>query len=1356
MVIIKIKKDENMKISKDSHKRMAVVIHDNMYEAKKWESKTIGQIKPCDKELKEYVEGRAEKVKFLYKVLGISANSNLDKQMSKDVLFYFNSFMDYILKIRLKKNVNLDIESKKITEYLQNGKSNSKKVRINKNEFQNIEDINLDITNEFAHKLVMLHLRGSLKKEVKIINSEKKVYIPDFIEKLVLGVCRENNFEDYMRQIPAEEIQACMEVILQDYTKEKWIDEIVKSVENQDVKAQVFGEGKECCIKIASAEHESKKYIFQFMVDYACGTKQSREEMLRVICKLMILFLCGPEAYGEVKKQEISLWKFSSFFETIPDTPQVFEVECEKLLLERDNLKNLPKEEKSSVTKQRIKDIDVEAKRKLRREVTFKYCKANETLKEEFGSGEEYNKQRFWLEYIEHETEKQLLLKGKKQLSINKIYAKWLYEAVWKNFIAFMASKFVDQGKAVYHFAMPDLHQINDGQKVKIGTVLPQYQDGITSFDYERITAEERLERRFIVSIMSAINNYASAVCPDSVYEGKGNVEDILQFSGNELVKKCYTNAGWRLMQFFGGYSQWEGVLNAGNVIRGEGKNQFVREIQEALKYIRNSSFHYSSACVSKSLKEDSVLVWIFEREKEGVGALIRKKYYSNNVPMFYSVKNIDLLMNRIHRKEVVLESQIPSFQSIMGWKDYMDNLTGLIDSKAYAVLQKDADITKIFHNSFYFILKELYYRCFLQENDLTDRFERILKNEVNREKANRKNERKSTQKELAILNFQKRLTEYKKQNSKIKFGELCQLVMTDYNLQNTQKKVRNNRNSKLPEPKYEHFKMLLLECTRKEFVEYVKEEIIGKQKEGEFLRTPRFKDTIIGEKEFCNSWKTVIYEELENDKDNMWMISWFIVSHFMNPKQLNHLKGTIKGYLSYISGIENRRCASMNMKNSKENRRQRKSIKEKEEQYKKLLKVLDLASEYCGKISSKWEDYYETEEEYAENIKQYLAYENREVEISLKSQLLDFCNKKVTESSSGYIGMFYDGNRPIVNRNVVQAKLYGTEKLIARCLGDDRITEWEIREYYKQAKKLNAVFKAGKCENIKQEQERRKYQQMKNRIELVDILKYSEILNDLMSQLISWCYLRERDRMYFQIGLHYIRLYYGNHIVSEDSKFRVLRGKSGNEESAINIIDGAVLYQLAAVYTYELPVYTLDKEGYAIVSKKAPAGTLTSNGVTGFCREYCEKDLSVYEAGLELFESPSEEKVLIDFRNYIDHFKYFSRRDASVLELYSKMYASFFRHDTKLKKSVTVTFQNILARHFVLASINMLYIEDVEKKNKRVSHISVKSLDSEVTVHKYEEKQANGKTKHVTKKLDYYDQRFLNRLNRILEYNRG
>ena len=300
-------------------------------------------------------------------------------------------------------------------------------------------------------------------------------------------------------------------------------------------------------------------------------------------------------------------------------------------------------------------------------------------------------------------------------------------------------------------------------------------------------------------------------------------------------------------------------------------------------------------------------------------------------------------------------------------------------------------------------------------------------------------------------------------------------------------------------------------------------------------------------------------------------------------------------------------------------------------------------------------------------------------------------------------------------------------------------------------SRNLEEIFKTGTCENIKEEAKRREYQQKKNRIELVDIRDYSDMINDLMSQLISWCYLRERDRMYFQLGYYYVRLYHGGDAIPADSKLRVLERMDEDTHNKKGIADGAVLYQLAAIYTYELPVYRLDEKGYAVISEKGKAGSQISQGVNAFYKEY--SDVATYEAGLSLFESGIEEMEINHFRDYIDHFKYFARRDRSMLELYSTMFGQFFRNDIKLKKNVPVAFQNILARHFVVAALRLdvRHVQRTVKGKDKAYEMPLlvfkKDLESEVTVHNYPD--------NVKEKLDYYNEAFLARLRKILEYKK-
>ena len=74
-------------------------------------------------------------------------------------------------------------------------------------------------------------------------------------------------------------------------------------------------------------------------------------------------------------------------------------------------------------------------------------------------------------------------------------------------------------GKGVYHFAIPDLSGNLEGEPISICEVKPEYRNGVSGFDYERIRAEESLEREMEKYVLFAVNNFARAVTPEEERE---------------------------------------------------------------------------------------------------------------------------------------------------------------------------------------------------------------------------------------------------------------------------------------------------------------------------------------------------------------------------------------------------------------------------------------------------------------------------------------------------------------------------------------------------------------------------------------------------------------------------------------------------------------------------------------------------------------------------------------------------------------------------------------------------------------------------------------------------------------------
>lgn len=83
-------------------------------------------------------------------------------------------------------------------------------------------------------------------------------------------------------------------------------------------------------------------------------------------------------------------------------------------------------------------------------------------------------------------------------------------------------------------------------------------------------------------------------------------------------------------------------------------------------------------------------------------------------------------------------------------------------------------------------------------------------------------------------------------------------------------------------------------------------------------------------------------------------------------------------------------------------------------------------------------------------------------------------------------------------------------------------VSKDNIEEFYDQ--KAEIVYCKIKGKDITAEEQKAvlKYQKLKNRVELRDIVEYGEIINELLGQLINWSFMRERDLLYFQLGFHY------------------------------------------------------------------------------------------------------------------------------------------------------------------------------------------------------------------------------------------
>ena len=1184
--------------------------------------------------LREHIKKLTNRTKNLYLAFVAPKTNGGKLSMAAECSGTFNFY--------IKNNILCPIDNRKSDEEILNGILNAgfmaRAIRDGRNE-RNVSENDVNNT-------VNRCLRQSLRK--KYFSGSDGIYIPDVMKKLCMAIYGKANYKSIISSIPENELKLLIAAIRADYTRENYIEKIANSIEKQNVPIQVSEDGRR--IILSSAYNEKKSYIFDFLKKYASCDKAGQEEMLKNMRYLIVLFFFGREvAEDALNDTGFCAWSFGLTLKEYGE--KVFSKEVYDLWNARENI---PFSQKADI-------------RNLGDRLKLEYSKALvEHYQGALSSDDLSDSDKKWIGYISDKAGKMF---SDHNMSSYKFTCGYLCERTWEEWISFVAMKFVEIGKGAYNFTMSAMDEIAKGGPVSFGTVDERYKNGISSFDYERMAAKDHLSRNLATYVSFALNNLDSSARSLDVRE---KAEDILSSSNLELL----TNAKTKVLRYFGGESSFENMP-----VKDMSAEDIVSDLVSYFKVTRNSCFHFVSGA-SEGVNSDLFRA-VFDKECQNAGVILRKRFYSNNVAMFYSEKDISALMTEMYDSVRNNPAQIPSFNKVISRNEVRNFITQLIPVGNRAPLN-NAETSELFKNSIYFVLKEIYYHDFLNEKNLMKRFW----DEIDSLKAADEKEEKAHEA------FAARVKTITSENDD--FGLLCQEIMTEYNQQNNQKskKASAKKDKETGEIKkienndviYKHYVMLLYLGIRQAFYKFIEEkECYAFLKKPSIGKQPEEKDFIYG-------WSTDMHNGM--DVSDPLIQSWYITSHFINQKQLNHLIGQFKNYITYLDSIENRAEQTGN--------RIRESSKDQLDLYMKLLAVLDFAKLNNSLVSNTLEDYFDDADEYAKYISGFIDFGG-----DTKEALQAFCNQKFKcGDATETLGKYYDGLNPIMERNIILASMFGNTAIASNVI--DRVTEKEVKDFYKRKNKVADLLSRG----VSSEDDLkaiRFYQNLKNRIELVDMLSITELTNELVSHLTGYAYLRERDLMYMQLGYHYVKLFYTD-VVDMSNKFRVLNGDC-------NITDGAALYQIAAMYSYDLPLYVIDDEGRSIKPNKLQS---IGSKVKVFAKEYCKDDYDVYKEGLNLFEDISGPKdgrhdEFIDIRKYIDHMKYFANQKKSILDMYSEMYGGFFSYNTKLKKSVSYVLPNILMADFIVARLGFEKgIKTVGEKEVSVPQMVVKEISTD------------------------------------------
>lgn len=1281
-----------MKISKIKNSRSGISVTENKNEEQLSRQSLLyyapvkdGKIRLESKDLEQHVTECNEKAQKLYNVITPEINFYRDEnrqKMVENLAKNFNAVINNALRsIRNPKEKKEQRVEKEVAFILNLSK---KSIKMKKDVFVKSTDLIVKFpeNNKYNKKndkgtgskeayiqkmisdLVLRKLKKTLRKEVKLENG-CRMQMTEITISLMSAICLYGNAEFFDPAI----LKAFFEKVDSDYTKYKYVEQIVKSIESQSVKLKVVEKDGRHLLISANADHRKKKYVFEFMRMYAAADEKEKRELMEHIQDLIGLYLCGKAGYENAENR----------FSDMTESHNCICGKIEEIFNGLEELENLSQQKKEKLKNTTVKVMA------LNYRAAVNYL-ADEVRKTVLGEIREKKVRScadlYWIEYIDSTVEKLLLKSRNKERYRYEIG--FLSKHIWKEWTQYISGKYIEMGKGVYHFAIPDLSGALEGGSVSICEVKPEYKNGVSGFDYERIRAEESLEREMEKYVLFAVNNFARAVTPEEEREKSGHEDVLLMKTLSEIeesqtkeerqkkhdnnVKNAitlYADADRRILQFFGGQSRFrEKEDSLVNLYSGE---DLYKEIRKELYAIRNITFHYTTKADKDQTQKHDLAEYLFEEEFSDITELFREKYYANNVWKYYDAEVINTIMENIYCGRKYRAAQVPAFKNIISRPELPQVMNGFVKGNSLRRLMNcpDRDVINKYWSALFFVLKELYYYDFLQdqkkpEDNVKERFFRAIEKLSGQEN--------DDEKQRAWESFENRIDQIGRDRS---FGAICQGLMIEYMLQNSDismvqtETVNGKANNK--KQIYKHYRTLLYNCISEAFIEYLREK-------WEELRTPVLTVKEWSKEEFCRAdglKHLSLFDHLKetfNDAESG--SSWYMAAHFINQKYLNHLLGSIRNYLQFTEDIEDR---AISLGDRVDNKREEKNLR-----YRNTLEILEFVAQFCERTTNVMEDYFESNQEYAEYLSGFVDYNTTKKETDIEKALYSFCKQKFKVDGKEYMaGIYYDGENLIPNRNIIRANMYGNTSCLKPCM--DRITLKEIRTMYADQNKLDLVLKEGVCHTEEEQKAYREYQNEKNRIELFDVCTYTQILNDMQARLIGWSYMRERDLMYYQLGYYYTKLFWTDSISEEDARRRLV----GN---LVNVEDGAILYQILAFNSYNLPIIANKNNTVTLLKDE---GSIGGKAITAFFKNYENAEM-IYEEALDLFENMDEHAAIINTRNYIEHFKYFIKSDRSMMDLYSEVYDRFFRHDHNRKKNVPDSLKNVLADNFMIVDISM------------------------------------------------------------------
>lgn len=1187
-------------------------------------------------------------------------------------------------------------------------------------------------------KLLLLYLRKGLKPGT------------DGLRMILEASCG-------LRKLSGEEkeLKVFLETLDEDFEKKTFKKNLIRSIENQNMAVQPSNEGDPIIGitqgRFNSQKNEEKSAIERMMSMYADLNEDHREDVLRKLRRLNVLYFNvdtekteEPTLPGEVDTNPVfEVWHDH---EKGKENDRQFATFAKILTEDRETRKKekLAVKEALNDLKSAIRDHNIMAYR----------CSIKVTEQDKDGLFfEDQRINRFWIHHIESAVER--ILASINPDKLYKLRIGYLGEKVWKDLLNYLSIKYIAVGKAVFHFAMEDLGKT--GQDIELGKLSNRVSGGLTSFDYEQIRADETLQRQLSVEVAFAANNLFRAVVGQTgkkIKQSKSeeNEEDFLLWNAEKIAKSIKKegegNTLKSILQFFGGASGWD--LNQfcaaySNEPSNYGyETRLADDLRKAIYSLRNETFHFTTLNKGSFDWNAKLIGDMFSHEAATGIAVERTRFYSNNLPMFYRESDLKRIMDHLYNTYHPRASQVPSFNSVFVRKNFRLFLSNTLNTNT----SFDTEVSQKWESGVYYLFKEIYYNSFLPSGDAHRLFFEGL-SKIRKEANNLPIVGKEAKKRNAVQDFGRRCEELKA----LSLSEICQMIMTEYNEQNnSNRKVKSARDDKRKPDIFQHYKMLLLRTLQEAFAIYIRRE------EFKFIfDLPKTLYVMKPVEEFLPNWKSGMFDSLvERVKQSPDLQRWYVLCKFLNGRLLNQLSGVIRSYIQFAGDIQRRAKANHNRLYTDNTQRV--------EYYSNVLEVVDFCIKGTSRFSNVFSDYFRDEDAYADYLDNYLQFKDEKIaEVSSFAALKTFCNEEEVKA-----GIYMDGENPVMQRNIVMAKLFGPDEVLKNVV--PKVTREEIEEYYQLEKQIAPYRQNGYCKSEEDQKKLLRFQRTKNRVEFQTITEFSEIINELLGQLISWSFLRERDLLYFQLGFHYLCLH---NDTEKPAEYKEITREDGT------VIRNAILHQVAAMYIGGLPVYTLEKERLTAFEKGEADCKLSMSKDTAGAGEKIKdffryskyvliKDRmltdqnqkhTIYLAGLELFENTDEHDNITDVRKYVDHFKYYATSDEnamSILDLYSEIHDRFFTYDMKYQKNVANMLENILLRHFVLIRPEFFTGSKKVGEGKKITckaRAQIEIAENGMRSEDFTYKLSDGKKNISTCMIAARNQKYLNTVARLLYY---